>query len=81
MGTFRVIDQNTKDEIINQVRNNGMNLRMCGIDLACADITEDTDNYSVIEVNSTPGIDHYASTGQVQQEIVDNLYAKVINNM
>jgi hypothetical protein len=26
MGTFRVIEQNIKDEIINQVRNNGMSV-------------------------------------------------------
>jgi transposase-like protein len=31
MGTFRVIEQNIKDEIINQVRNNGMSVSEAAI--------------------------------------------------
>ncbi len=55
------------------------NLRLCGIDLACADITDGSADYSVIEVNSTPGLDHYAASGEEQQRVVDGLYAKVLN--
>lgn len=55
------------------------NLRICGVDLACEDIEVEDSDYSVLEVNAAPGLDHYASTGIVQQRIVDNLYAKVLN--
>lgn len=59
----------------------GMNLRICGIDLACEDISQDTADYNVIEVNAAPGLDHYASTGQEQLLIVDELYTKVLNKL
>lgn len=55
------------------------NLRLCGVDLACEDITTDTSDYSIIEVNAAPGLDHYASAGETQSRIVDNLYTRVFN--
>jgi D-alanine-D-alanine ligase-like ATP-grasp enzyme len=55
------------------------NLGLCGLDLACADITSPTAPYSVIEVNATPGLDHYASSGDEQRRIVDDLYVKVLS--
>lgn len=56
-------------------------LRLCGLDLACEDITSPDSDYSVIEVNAAPGLDHYASSGDQQREIVDALYARVFNAM
>lgn len=55
------------------------NLRLCGIDLACDDITNPKADYSVLELNAAPGLDHYASSGAAQQKIVDELYTKVLN--
>lgn len=55
------------------------NLRLCGIDLACNDITSGSSEYSVLEVNAAPGLDHYASSGEEQRRIVDDLYTKVLN--
>lgn len=55
------------------------NLRICGVDLACADIRVAEADYSVLEVNASPGLDHYASSGKEQQSIVDGLYTKVLN--
>lgn len=55
------------------------NLRLCGLDLACVDITEDDVNYSVIEVNAAPGLDHYAMSGEAQAQLVDRLYTRVLN--
>lgn len=55
------------------------NLRLCGVDLACEDITDADADASVLEVNATPGLDHYAETGDAQREIVDRLYARVLN--
>lgn len=57
----------------------GFNLRLCGLDLACNDITSGESPYSVLEVNSTPGLDHFASSGVQQQKIVDDLYTTVLN--
>ena len=55
------------------------NLRLCGVDLACTDITNPESDYSVIEVNATPGLDHYAASGDVQRVVVDQLYIRVFD--
>lgn len=55
------------------------NLRLCGVDLACSDITSPDATYSVLEVNAAPGLDHYAASGDVQRQLVDRLYARVFN--
>jgi D-alanine-D-alanine ligase-like ATP-grasp enzyme len=55
------------------------NLRLVGLDLACEDITSPDAQYSVIEVNASPGLDHYALSGDKQKELVDQLYTKVLN--
>jgi D-alanine-D-alanine ligase-like ATP-grasp enzyme len=55
------------------------NLRLLGLDLACEDITSPDAQYSIIEVNASPGLDHYALSGEAQKEIVDQLYIKVLN--
>jgi len=55
------------------------NLRLCGVDLACSDITDAESPYSVIEVNAAPGLDHYAASGDKQKQTVDKLYTRVFN--
>lgn len=54
-------------------------LQFCGVDLACADIAVTTAEYSILELNAAPGLDHYASVGADQERIVSELYAKVLN--
>lgn len=54
-------------------------LRFCGVDLACGDIADDAAEYSILELNAAPGLDHYASVGAHQEQIVDELYAQVLN--
>lgn len=54
-------------------------LRLIGLDLACADITDPEADYSVLEVNGSPGLDHYATSGEKQRHIVDQLYIEVLN--
>lgn len=51
----------------------------CGLDIACADATCGDAQYSILEVNGAPGLDHYASVGSEQDELVRNLYARVLN--
>ncbi|HYN94600.1 MAG TPA: hypothetical protein VES42_12185 [Pilimelia sp.] len=54
-------------------------LRFCGVDLACADLESGAGGYSVIEVNGTPGLDHYGAVGAAQERVVSDLYARVLN--
>jgi len=58
----------------------GMNLRLCGVDLACADITSNDAEYAVLEVNAHPGLEHYASSGDVQKRLVDDFYIQALNS-
>lgn len=54
-------------------------LQFCGVDLACADIADDDAAYCILELNASPGLDHYASVGAHQERVVRELYAKVLN--
>jgi D-alanine-D-alanine ligase-like ATP-grasp enzyme len=54
-------------------------LNFCGIDLLCGDITDAAATYSLLELNSAPGLDHYAFVGESQAQVVRELYAKVLN--
>lgn len=54
-------------------------LVFAGLDLACSDIRCDDADYSVLEINAAPGLDHYAAVGARQLQIVRELYAKVLN--
>lgn len=61
-----------------------MGLRLVGVDLMInGSITDPPANgsYWVIEVNSAPGLDHYAAMGDTQQGIVDDLYFRVLRAM
>jgi D-alanine-D-alanine ligase-like ATP-grasp enzyme len=58
-----------------------LNLRLCGVDIACSDVESADGDYAVIEVNAAPGLDHYASSGEEQETIVRNMYAKVLNTI
>ncbi len=55
-----------------------LNLRFAGVDILTADITRPLKNYVVLEVNSAPGLDHYAHSGAIQSAHVDGLYRKVL---
>lgn len=55
-----------------------MKLSLCGIDILTHDITKWSDDYVILEINSAPGLDNYAYTGNKQKEYVDDLYLKVL---
>jgi D-alanine-D-alanine ligase-like ATP-grasp enzyme len=59
-----------------------MGLRMAGVDLMITkgDITMDPKKckYYVIEINSSPGLDHYVTTGAKQRKIVEDMYLKIL---
>ncbi len=54
-------------------------LRLCGVDLSCADITSQEADYSVLEVNASPGLDHYAMSGEAQRQLVDLFYTQIFD--
>jgi D-alanine-D-alanine ligase-like ATP-grasp enzyme len=59
-----------------------MGLRLCGVDLMIADdITKKPDTYWILEINSAPGLDHYAKVGKAQKKIVEDLYFEILKSM
>lgn len=59
-----------------------MGLRLCGVDLMVdGDITQEADAYSILEINSAPGLDHYAKSGAAQKKIVEDLYLEVLKHI
>ena len=61
----------------------GMGLRLCGVDVLVkgGSLAEKPREFYILEVNSAPGLDHYATIGQEQKQIVESLYLKVIKAM
>lgn len=56
-----------------------MGLKLCGVDLACADIQNQNADYSIIEINSTPGMHNYSTIGDKQSSIVREFYQSIFN--
>lgn len=55
----------------------GFNLEICGIDLACADITAGDAEYYVIEVNATPGVEQFMASKAGGREELRNLFVRL----
>lgn len=60
-----------------------MGLRLCGVDVLVkgGSLTDPAKEYYVLEINSAPGLDHYAKLGEEQKQIVEDLYLKVLKAM
>ena len=59
-----------------------MGLRFSGVDLMVdGDITKRPGKFSILEINDTPGLDHYVTIGPAQRKIVEDLYLKVLKAM
>ena len=57
-----------------------LNLDLCGVDLFANDITDPHERYyRVIEVNSAPGMDHYAYEKEKQDAYVKALYREIFD--
>ncbi len=55
-------------------------LDFAGIDLACSDVTGPaSEAYAVIEINASPGLNHFAAMGPQQHGRVRAFYRRVIN--
>jgi D-alanine-D-alanine ligase-like ATP-grasp enzyme len=61
-----------------------MGLRLCGVDLMVVGSISQVPQkgkHWIIEINSAPGLDHYATIGKAQQKIVEDLYLEVLKAM
>ncbi|MFA5932374.1 MAG: cyanophycin synthetase [Candidatus Paceibacterota bacterium] len=59
-----------------------MGLRLCGVDFMIdGDISQKPKVYWVLEINSAPGLDHYAKMGKAQEKVVEDLYLQVLKHM
>jgi len=76
----RIIHSSLKKLAINITKD--MGLRLCGVDLlVTGNISKKPKKVSIIEINSAPGLDHYAQSGKAQEKIVENLYMHVLKKM
>ncbi|GAB0174667.1 MAG: hypothetical protein HHAS10_05460 [Candidatus Altimarinota bacterium] len=59
-----------------------LNLELCGVDIITGDATkslEDNMNeYIILEVNASPGLDNYITSGNTQRNIVKSMYRKML---
>jgi D-alanine-D-alanine ligase-like ATP-grasp enzyme len=59
-----------------------MGLRLCGVDFMIeGDISKEPKKYWIIEINSAPGLDHYAKIGKAQEQVVEELYLEVLEHL
>jgi len=62
-----------------------MGLRLCGVDLIVnGDISKPTDealDFWVLEVNASPGLDHYTKLGGLQMKKAEELYLKILKHL
>ncbi|TAF10619.1 MAG: cyanophycin synthetase [Nostocales cyanobacterium] len=55
-----------------------MALRLAGVDILTTDITQPLVDYTLLEINSAPGLAHYASLGETQIQKLEDLYRKIL---
>ena len=53
-------------------------LLLCGIDIFIHEVSSDSSDYRVIEINSAPGLDDYTLQGEAQKKRVLALYREVL---
>lgn len=59
-----------------------MGLRLCGVDLMInGDISQQNKEFWILEINSAPGLDHYAKIGKEQEKIVEDLYLEILKHL
>jgi D-alanine-D-alanine ligase-like ATP-grasp enzyme len=59
-----------------------MGLRFCGVDvLVTGDISKKPKKVTIIEINAAPGLDHYVRSGKTQEQLVEELYLRVLRRM
>lgn len=82
-GACLEISNNINSRWINIASYIGENfgLKLLGLDIAIEDISDQQSDYKVFEVNSSPGMEHYASIGDKQLKKVTDFIISVINHI
>ncbi|MDR2537926.1 MAG: hypothetical protein LBC46_06430 [Treponema sp.] len=55
-----------------------MRLRLCGVDFLTDDISKPVSDYTLIEINASPGLNNFASLGAEQLAIAHSFYFRVL---
>ena len=55
-----------------------MKLRLCGVDLLTDDLSKPISDYTLIEINASPGLNNYASLGAEQLPIAHSFYFRIL---
>ena len=59
-----------------------MGLRFCGVDfMIVGSIREKPAEYCILEINASPGLDHYVKSGKAQEKIVEDMYVEILKAM
>jgi D-alanine-D-alanine ligase-like ATP-grasp enzyme len=53
-------------------------LRFAGVDILAEDVRVPADDYTILEINSAPGLDYYTGVGPTHEAAVDAAYAEVL---
>ncbi|MGH9188095.1 MAG: hypothetical protein ACRD0U_20175, partial [Acidimicrobiales bacterium] len=57
-----------------------MGLVLCGVDLACPDITDPEAPYAILELNGTPGVERLAATSPEGLALARDVYRRVFGD-
>ncbi|MDR1326676.1 MAG: hypothetical protein LBK00_11640 [Treponema sp.] len=55
-----------------------MKLRLCGVDFLTDDVSKPVSDYTLIEINASPGLNNYASLGAEQLAIAHSFYFRIL---
>lgn len=57
-----------------------LGLRLAGVDILCNDLSQSphAQDWTIIELNASPGLDNYAALGAEQQQRVEDLYRRIL---
>ncbi|MDR1398341.1 MAG: hypothetical protein LBJ41_00250 [Treponema sp.] len=55
-----------------------MKLRLCGVDFLADDISKPVSDYTLIEINASPGLNNFASLGAEQLAIAHSFYFRIL---
>ena len=70
------IHQDFKKLAINVTKD--MKLRLCGVDFLTEDISKPVSDYTLIEINASPGLNNYVSLGPEQLAIAHRFYFRIL---
>ncbi|MEX0690150.1 MAG: ATP-grasp domain-containing protein [Candidatus Paceibacterota bacterium] len=69
-----------KDLAINLSRD--MGLRLCGVDIMIdGDISEETEDYWILEVNHSPGFSHYSKVSKDKKQAIEDMYLEILKQI